>query len=495
MDLSGWGPPAPYIPTQPPPTRNRRTRAPPGPPPPSSWLLSSRHAPAHLRTTSSHTTPQPCIPILLDRLPDIYLPPPRSLAHQTLKSLAKNWPWHMEFDEGYLATLPIRYKQALLSYITVFFTPPSPHPSQNHDQNPHLSRLELETLFLDEDSFPNATGSADATHLDLTAAIGPNLTLKSLQNYLDPKYRTSKNLRSYLAAKAFSPAPLPQSAVPASWDDADPSSSSSFATPAIPPSTPTLRFPHLTHLSLSHPQSPTHASWPGLISLLAYTPLLTHLSLAHWPAPRLAPNAALPTPNSSLDAYRASEWNETLGVLRFVGKQTLCLRWLDLEGCEWVGCGALGALGLGGGGEEGDRERDMHMRGEVDGDGGDVWVGSWRGVETVRVGRGWVPMSLRERGGRWKEVLRREREAGEEGEGNVRGWWSVEVEKEKWRLCRELRGWLEREAGVDVLEAWVQRGRRAKGGKRIVFERGWEGEWIRGALNWWKMCKIHEAGG
>ncbi|KAL8905119.1 MAG: hypothetical protein Q9207_002820, partial [Kuettlingeria erythrocarpa] len=140
-------------------------RRPPGPAPPRSWLEnSSIHVPPHATRASStqrnslDSQERPNIESL-DPLPDTYLPHPRSLKHLTLVHLARNWDFHVEYDQYYLATLPVRYKQALLTYITRH----SPRGITLHG---------LQTLFLTSASLPSATGAEGLTHLDLSGSIG-----------------------------------------------------------------------------------------------------------------------------------------------------------------------------------------------------------------------------------------------------------------------------------------------------------------------------------
>ena len=321
-----------------------RARGPAGPPPPSSWLNHRNQAPPHSQRVSAQQSLRVAhvAPEHLDALPDLYLPPGRSLMFQALKALAINWEWHLEFDRYYLATLPTRLKQALLWFISNF-------------NQQGITRQGLETLFLDDTVIEDATDSESLTHIDLSNFICKSLDLKDLKEFLaNPRI-----------APNFGELDASNSIVPDTWD-------APSTTQLLHLSTP--RFPSLTHLSLSHP---TNASWKSLLSLAPHLTTLTHLSLAFWPAPSLNSNPIVEgvAPSGNSDSYDFGKTltdefrTEAAEILRHFSRKTYCLKWLDLTGC----CAWIGAL---------------RCEGGVD------WVGSWRGVNTVKVGPGWVPEFL-----------------------------------------------------------------------------------------------------
>ncbi|KAL8935827.1 MAG: hypothetical protein Q9211_004489, partial [Gyalolechia sp. 1 TL-2023] len=125
-------------------------RRPPGPPPPRSWLENRIYAPSHSKETSLDSQQRPDRGTLTS-LPGTVLPGQRTLQHQALLQLAKNWTFHVQYDQYYLATLPVRYKQILLTYIAKY----SPNG---------ISLNGLRTLFLDESQLEGATGTEDLTH-------------------------------------------------------------------------------------------------------------------------------------------------------------------------------------------------------------------------------------------------------------------------------------------------------------------------------------------
>ncbi|KAL8644356.1 MAG: hypothetical protein Q9210_007294 [Variospora velana] len=323
-------------------------RRPPGPAAPRSWLESSIHTPPHLRKASSpHKLLSSHHPDLesFDPLPETILPNHRSLQHLAFFHLGKNWDFHVQYDQYYLATLLVRAKQILLTYIA------------KHSPN-GISLDGLKTLFLSEHQLASATGAEGLTHLDLASSIGRSLSLKDLTTFITTTFTS----------------------IPDSWDEEEddaPAASCLVSSPSIMVTTT------ITHLSLSHP--PPNISWRSLLSLFPHLSTLTHLSLAFWPPPSLHPNSAtacLSTPTGSVCYSPTTFYSHTLdqdfsgaaSVLRQLSRQTYCLQYLDLTGCtDW-----LPALAW--------RE------------GGIEWQGAWSGMRTLKVGRGSIPEGVENEG-------------------------------------------------------------------------------------------------
>lgn len=437
------------------PVGSRRVRGPPGPPPPRSWLTSSIHAPKHLRDRARAGAAEHAAPDRLDRLPGVALPDTSSLLHRCLKAIARDWKWHVNYNQYYLASTPVRIKAVLLSYIAVY------------GDNESLDIDGLRTLFLDESELDGATGSEDLTHLDLSGAMGQPLTFKQLDLYFSNSapFPSPHTQPPSTPNRSPSHAPAPQPLE--SWDsnEADPTTS-------LPPTIHTTRFPTLTSLSLSHPSPSTTAMWPRLLHFAsAHLATLTHLSLAYWPTPALTPhaNAKITTTSSPYspasvsygcsDFYGAAygaddDWSEAAGVLMRLSRATYCLESLDLEGCG----GWLGAL-----------------RWEADGEGGGAgggveWCGGWRGVERVVVKAGWMPERVDfltgEEGRGVGDGSGRSRKGGAtEMEG-----WDVEDERRKYYAQQEVLAWDRVRIQGKAVEAWVRKKRRMVGGLRIEFE-------------------------
>lgn len=314
-----------------------RVRGPAGPVPPS-WLLPRENRPN--TTTDARTNLARRETSIHERLPGSVPLDDGSLIATTLKTIAKNWDWHLEYDQYYLATISVRYKEELLHYIRCY----SPRG---------VDRAGLELLFLDDAAVEDATGAEGLTHLDLSTFIGNSIKLTELRHLFSAKKAVE------LAEESESP--------PESWD-----APGLVAQPSGLP-----RFHSLTHLSLAHP-SRTTVSWKGLLELAPHLTTITHLSLAYWPIPTLAPNsktAYRETPQGNVN-YGASnyysaydnDWSEAASIIRRLGKSTYCLKWLDLTGCyPWVK--ALERLD---------------------------WSESLQALETVRIGQGWIPECFRD---------------------------------------------------------------------------------------------------
>ena len=129
-------------------------------------------------TSSSSTTsgPDQRLTKHVGSLPGVYLPNERSLEHLTLKSLAKNWLWHGHYDQHYLATLPTRYKETLLTYISTY-------------NNRSIDCGGLHVLFLDASELEGATGSEHVKHLDLGTSVGRAIKPERVERCVGETYR------------------------------------------------------------------------------------------------------------------------------------------------------------------------------------------------------------------------------------------------------------------------------------------------------------------
>lgn len=288
----------------------------------------------------------------IEQLPGSYVPNYGSLIHTALKALAMNWDWHVQYDRYYLATIPIRYKEALLYYIARY-----------SDSGTHKAGLEV--LFLDDTELEDATGADGLAHLDLSTSLGHPLKLKQLKDILATK-------------KTVPTGEETSDGVPESWD-----------TPkflSLPSDLP--RFHTLTHLSLSHPNNT--ATWKGLLDLAPYLTTITHISLAYWPPPTMSPNSATAyreTPQGNVNFGASSfyssfdnDWTEAASILRRLSKSMYCLKWLDLTGCfPWV---------------------QALKHDQID------WCGAWRALETIKIGQGHMPECFQDNAAEtaWRDV-------------------------------------------------------------------------------------------
>lgn len=260
----------------------RRNRI-PGPPPPASWLgadTTEKGAEEEAIYKAEYRAEDVC------KLPDLAHIESDRLAHAVLAAIARDWSFHMVYDQHYLYTLRPGLKSALLAYIAAY--------------NQHgVGADGLWVLFKDDPDDDNScrdrkegweaeaelSGDEDFKHMDLTRALGPRLTWKDLSGLfhspLPPPVQ--RPIESYLG-ELWHPSSTP----------------------------PRSRFPSLTHLSLSYPHA-TMSSWTRLTAFARLTPTVTHLSLAGWPLSTSADPA---------------------GVLKRFARSLLCLKWLDVSDCN-----------------------------------------------------------------------------------------------------------------------------------------------------------------
>ena len=439
----------------------RRTRGPAGPAPPRSWLETREEVTEQrpkdgqmlIGGTSAKT----------EQLPGSFLPEHGSLFHTALKALAVNWDWHVHYDQFHLATIPVWYKEALLSYISCYSLG-------------GMHKAGLSVLFADDTELEDATGVDGLTHLDLSGSIGYCLKLKELKNLLKAKKTVSSGERT-------------SDIVPESWD-----SPNLLESPSGLP-----KFHFLTHLSLSNPNKAV--TWKELLDLAPNLSTITHLSLAYWPTPTISPNSATayretPQGNVNFGArnfYSSfdNDWTEAASILRRLSRSTYCLKWLDLTGCfPWV---------------------QALSYDQVD------WCGAWRALEIVKIGQGYIPGCFQEGAAEtaWRDVysngiclhcleLLDSTDKASQEKRQLAEWARVEsatlelAESVNTKISKSMgnASFLdiqqpenERPGGAEDFDGgWTKDATAAissSGGsrsERVTFERGWDSWWIRDAI-------------
>ena len=352
-----------------------RERRPPGPPPPRSWLAASIHAPAKYRQGSGSCVESEndgyCIQVRSSTLPGGSFPPPTSLQHLVLKSIAINWAFHADYDHDYIGGLPTNLKETLLSYIAVY----------NHSLDQTVNPLRI--LFFDEEEL-GQDDRDEVQRLDLGNGVGAWTGLKGLEKDLFSKTAWNKAVEPSKAEDK-------NSETPDSWDAEDNSDDNGGPSLGTVPKV-IHNFRNLRHLSLAiSPQSPRTASWSSLLSLATELGTLTSLSLAHWPQPTFTPNAATtravirvpgarPVVYGGTDMYTAldNNWREAAGILRTLSRALYCLTWLDLTGCSSWWEALVWRPHVAEEAEEGTGENV-----------GPEWNGGWRGLEKLILQYGW----------------------------------------------------------------------------------------------------------
>ncbi|KAF2200773.1 hypothetical protein GQ43DRAFT_441249 [Delitschia confertaspora ATCC 74209] len=370
----------------------RSRRPPPGPAAPNSWLQNSRHAPRHLRQLNGAGGNIEGN-ILFDRFSSLAtlndnnykrIPPERSLMHMALKTFALNWEYLAEYEQHYLAAIPPRLKEILLSYVARYGYPGC------------MDLMSFKLLFLTEDDVVEGSGGEDIVFLDLTGLLNPRFTLSDFYKYLGrPKFTLAEAVGDLSLTDEKGKGKATEK-VAESWEDeADP------LAPSIPIPITVSRFPQLTRLSLAHAGS--QASWPQLLTLSSKLHTLTHLSLAYWPTPSATPNSAtsamvsdvtrpVSLGGSSLYSELDDDWHEAANILRRLSFHTYRLKWLDLEGCTW-----FKALTWGGDRDPtpqtsaADRAQDEWVR--ANGPVGPDWTEHWCQIEYLNLSQGWIPQN------------------------------------------------------------------------------------------------------
>lgn len=299
--------------------------------------------------------------------------------------------------------------------------------------------------------------------------------------------------------KDKAPIPKEQEDIPASWDDAEttidtadePTPLSSPVPPLFQSPSHVLRFPNLKYLSLAHPNRAA-ANWGSLVNLLSHLSTITHLSLAHWPTPTLMPNSinarvqhptikSLSFAAGGTDIYSADEnnWVEAVNILRRLSRATYCLKWLDLEGCgEWFGALSWDGYTL---------QDDKPFRTLS------TWNGSWRDIEWIGLGPGWIPSNDTDIDGSFEShtplVASRhsptsQRRAAYAGNPDGDDLSSVlteqdlreaEIARRRQRRINEWKAYEDTLRRARQVEKHIHRARREAGGKWIHFSYGGEG--------------------
>ncbi|KIW04637.1 uncharacterized protein PV09_04383 [Verruconis gallopava] len=458
-------------------------RMPPGPPAPRSWLAASLHAPPDVKTKAKSgmrdrlaTRYKPDVPPKLVLEAPNLLPNPGSLIDCTLRVMAMEWEFISVYEQLNLATLPARWKSALLSYLSIY----------GPDDGIRISSLR--TLFLDENELNGATGSEEVACFDLSGLITASFTIADLEKFLYKKPKLVKE--STLAAETLDIESQPLSdnindELAESWEDA--------ASMADVPNTglKLKSFPNLARLSLAHAGS--FASWSQLLSLTAHLHTLTHLSLAYWPLPTTTPNlksafithnhASIPVSGTHFYSRLDDDWAEAASILKRLSKNTYRLQHLDLEGCsEWIP--ALTWTNADGQGRN-DRWVDRTFRpsrsntashssfdepefAESKEGPGPNWNGSWASLTYVNIAQGMIPRDVAAVRSIPAGVIAAELLLWLRGEENTD---EDDVIRSK---GIDVRQWLQREKEGRAVESTVRALRASAGGKYCKFDHGWE---------------------
>ncbi|EKG15043.1 hypothetical protein MPH_07726 [Macrophomina phaseolina MS6] len=435
--------------------RSTNGRRVPGPSAPQSWLERSRHAPQTQNLGDLPRLWKTLRPRFTERLPAS-----RSLVHYTCKALAKNWGPLLEYEQYYLATLPIQLKDILLSYLAIY------GPQDG------ITLETLRLLFLTEQELEDATGSDDLVHLDLTGMITKKLTVRDLDRYITQRVPAPKTDEISDALRDL----WVSEPVADSWEEAE------AEAPVLPKAMHNVRFPRLTHLSLGYPQ---RAQWDQLLALSSHLPTLTHSSLAFWPKPTMTPHATgvsmasqhvkVSLGGNNFYSELDNDWQEAANILRRLANNTYCLKWLDLCGCDWIPALTWGI--------DNDGLRLRSFPGSPRGDSGDWdihhappcpdWNGSWGQVTHINISQGWMPHNVNAiralpAGMLSCELLSYLRS--ERGQKMLES-----IPATEGQTAPQIRRWIEKESENRNIANNIQSLRKAAKGPYCEFDYGWTG--------------------
>lgn len=417
----------------------------PGPAPPKSWLAGSSSLWNPKNSADKHGRSRPRQLLRFTRLTglddDSVDTKPQKLTHLAMKAIAESWGLLDEEDYPALVDIPLQLRLKLLSYIDFYGST--------------INMTALKALI---------QGNERIQCLDLAGLVGyNNLTLRKLGKLLEQAGGQLSHDHSTGVADA--------------WDVEEPVET------GLQSLTLSNQFSDLTHLCLSHP-SPT-TSWRDLLSFSKHIPQITHLSLAYWTRPTLTPNLTTTTVSSqhSPDITAGGshyysgldqDMDEPASLIRQLSANLLCLKWLDLEGCEeWFP--ALGRLAV-------SSEQSEANEGWSDNSENpqSIFAGNWKNLSYIRCAQGWLPTvdgisGLQERRDatiidslvvdgitnylkQHQDPLSVDQHASPD---------ILDVEKKKARI------WLQREYDMTYAFMTILRARREQGLKGIAIDFGW----------------------
>jgi hypothetical protein len=377
------------------------------------------------------------------------------------------WEDLAEYEQHYLPALPIAFKEALLSYLSLY------------GYGGCLDFRSFRVLFQNDKEVDAASGSDEIRFLDLSGLLNKEYTLKDLEKSLQ------RSSASAAVTSGMSDLSLGTStskgkvavAVADSWEDEIDDSA------IIPTNINIPFFPNLTRLSLAQPG--VTASWTDLLAISVHLNTLTHLSLAYWPRPSTTPNAA----TASMVSQHATvalggshfysdlddDWHEATNILRRFSLNTYCLKYLDLEGCTW-----LKALTWDLQAHDGTSDASSARTNSVGANGwaaassspGPDWNAAWRQIEHVHLFQGWIPADRKSlqsmpAGVVAVQLMRWLRDDDKRKAAENAG--MLDRSRTSWEVAE----WVEREKVARGVVAAVQRVRKGVGGTWLGVEYGW----------------------
>ncbi|KAF3938226.1 hypothetical protein ABW19_dt0204580 [Dactylella cylindrospora] len=257
---------------------------------------------------------------------------PSSLVYLCLRSIVRNWDFHVVYDKFFLRELRPSHKSLLLAHLAAYTLSRRQQDTEEEDiLSSSVNRTNLEILF--RASFPDdfsyddeaaaeefdkslgIGGTENVSHLNFAGSIGYSLSLKDLIKLFTQKITAppEQPSSSKVAQK--------KAAVLDSWEDFDEEEDEvTQIADSLSPSIKIRHFANLTHLSLAYPNS--NVLFSDLLKLSKDgIPTITHLSLAGWP-----------TPTSGASSFSLQA---RVGInLKHLSRNLICLRYLDVSDCD-----------------------------------------------------------------------------------------------------------------------------------------------------------------
>ncbi|KAF3906279.1 hypothetical protein ABW20_dc0102886 [Dactylellina cionopaga] len=259
---------------------------------------------------------------------------PLSLVNMCLRSVARNWAFHVVYDKYFLRELRNAHKSLLLAHLAAYtLSRRQQYVAEEEVLLGSINKSSFELLFratfpadkydatddvvaaeIDK-SLPTA-GTEYMTHLNFAGSIGYSISLKDLSRLFSRKLSPIAETQT-LSSKAAGKQPVLDS-----WEDfIDNDDESARISNPLSPDLRIRHFPNLTHLSLAYPKAST-ISFSDLLKLAKDgIPTITHLSLAGWPTPSSGASS-LP-----LDIRVSTN-------IRHLSHNLICLRYIDVSDCD-----------------------------------------------------------------------------------------------------------------------------------------------------------------
>ena len=296
-----------------------------------------------------------------------------------------HWEELAEYEQHYIPALPVSFKEALLSYISVY------------GNKRCLDFKSFKILFQDE-AESSISACDEVRFLDLSELLNEHFAISDLVKcFKHPTTLLAQEFEKLEVGNTTSTRKI-EKPIAESWEE---EAEEQLLSPP-PALAATLKIPHfanLSSLSLAHPGQ--WASWPELLRIAPHLSKITHLSLAYWPRPSMTPNAITTSMVSNHTSVSLGgshfysdlddDWHEAANILRRFSAQTYSLHWLDLEGCTWLKALTWHSAAAPPSTPSRSGSQDVEAWLTHSTSPGPDWNDAWRRIEYLNVFQGWIP--------------------------------------------------------------------------------------------------------